>query len=168
MIKGILVEICALLAIFCFLASSCEKTNPSVSQNRISNPIEVKSSIAEIPTPDNEVDVTIKAFKSKRAVLVVRNLSQDSLYLPFLPAKDGDWSSLGCEGLEKFLGETEGYSPIDCSIAGLGYHPLDAGKSLKYLIWVIDTGKYRVNFVYFKDVRFVDEINRFNTLFAYL
>lgn len=140
------------------------------SPKPVEKPLEVPISMVKENSPEtfkipkgDEIRVEIKYFKPKKAIVTVYNVSPKDVFLAYLPGIKSDWAFFAClNGEKKNLktGEFDDFS-YGCADSSPDLHPLQAGKSFKYLLWVAEPGVYRVNIYYLIDPQLADRFNNF-------
>jgi len=108
----------------------------------------------------DEIVVSVARTGPKKALLTVTNQSNNKVFLPYLPGRPDGHAFFAIVGLEKLNKETGQFEEWEGTDFGPGLHPLDAGRSYKWGIRVLEHTRYRVNLRYVTDEDLVDLMAR--------
>jgi len=108
----------------------------------------------------DEVVVSVARKGPKKALLTVTNQSSNKVFPPYLPGQTDGYAFFAIVGLEKLNKETGQFEEWEGTDFGPGLHPLDAGRSYKWGIRVLEHTRYRVNLRYVTDEDLVDLMAR--------
>ncbi|MGI8468554.1 MAG: hypothetical protein ACR2N3_08880 [Pyrinomonadaceae bacterium] len=109
----------------------------------------------------DEIRIEVKYLKPKKAIVTVYNDSSGDVFMPYLPGIKSKWAYFSCLQEEKLNSKTGEFETLQGSDFGCGMHSLPAGKSFKYVMWMAESGSYRVNVNYSIDTRLHEQIEKF-------
>lgn len=133
----------------------------ATSQQETILPVEEKSPDQLLVPRGDEVKVVVKYLKPKKAIVTVYNISSGDVFIPYLPGIKSEWAFFNNLQEEKLNPKTGEFEALHGSDFVCGMHPLAAGKSFKYIMWVAESGNYRVNVNYSIDTRLDEQIEKF-------